>query len=131
MHVGKQFAGAAKPCLDLIHHEQYAILTANFSSPLQESRRRNDDSRLALNRLDQKRARVRSNRIAKSVRVSEGNDLESRRERPEAVAILLVSREADDRRGAAVKIVGAHDDLGLAVGNALDLVAPLARGFDR
>ena len=57
--------------------------------------------------------------------------LEARRERTEAVAILLVGREADDGDGAAVEIVGADDDLGLAVRDALDLVAPLARRLDR
>ena len=29
-----------------------------------------------------------------------------------------------------MEVVGADDDLGLALGNALDLVAPLARGLD-
>ena len=38
-----------------------------------------------------------------------------------------VGGEADDGERAAVEIVGADDDLGLAVRHALDLVAPLAR----
>ena len=66
----------------------------------------------------------------RALRIAEGNDLESGRERPEAVAVLLVGREADDGHGAAVKIVGADDDFGFAVRNAFDLVAPLAGGLD-
>ena len=53
--------------------------------------------------------------------IAEGNDLESGRERPEAVAILLVGGEADDGHRASVKVVGADDDFGFAVGNAFDL----------
>ena len=67
---------------------------------------------------------------AQGLGVAEGNDLEAGGERAEAVAVLLVGGEADDGDGAAVEVVGADDDLGLAVGNAFDLVAPLARGFD-
>ena len=46
---------------------------------------------------------------------------------PKAVARLRVGAEADDAEGAAVEIVGADDDLGLAVRHALDLVAPFAQ----
>ena len=41
-----------------------------------------------------------------------------------------IGREADDAHGAAVEIVGADDDLGLAVRHALDLVAPFADRLD-
>ena len=62
--------------------------------------------------------------------VAERNDLEAGRERTESVAVLLVAGEADDGHGASVKVVGADDDFGFAVGNAFDLVAPLARRLD-
>ena len=65
------------------------------------------------------------------MRIAEGNDFESRSEGTEAVAILFVGRKADDGDGAAMKIVGADDDLGFVLRNALDLVAPLARGLER
>ena len=39
--------------------------------------------------------------------------------------------EADDGRCAAVEVARHDDDPGLAVGHALDLVAPLARRLDR
>src|ERR1019366_5193476 len=117
--------------LDPVCKQQYLVLPADFLGLLQKSRWSNNNPRLALNRLDQKRACIRSYGIAKSIRIAEGDDLESRRERPETVAILLVGREADHGRGAPVKVIGAHDDLSLAVSNALDLVAPLARSFDR
>ena len=60
-----------------------------------------------------------------------GMMLESRCERTEAVAILLVGREADDRDGASVEVVGANDDFRFAFRNAFDLVSPLARGLHR
>src|ERR1039458_6754605 len=95
MHVGKQFASATQARLNLIRNQQYMVLPADFCGLPQKSRWRNDDSRFALNRLDQKSARVRSDGIAKSFRIAERDDLESRRERPEAIAILFVAREAD------------------------------------
>ncbi len=42
-----------------------------------------------------------------------------------------VGGEADDRRRAAVEVVGAHDDLGAVGRDALDVVAPTPRGLDR
>ena len=67
---------------------------------------------------------------AQRLDVAERDDLEARGEGAEAVAVLLLGGEADDGDGAAVEVVGADDDLGLAVRDALDLVAPLARGLD-
>ncbi len=56
---------------------------------------------------------------------------EAGRERAEAVAVLRLGGEADDGDRAAVEVAVADDDLGPPVGNALDLVAPLARGLER
>ena len=131
MLVCEEPAGASQSRLNLIDHEQHAIAPADVGRFAQKSFRRNRDAGLALNRLDQKRAGVGRDRVAQRRRIAERNDLEARRERPEAVAILLVGGEADDGDGAAVKIVGADDDLGLAIRNAFDLVAPLARGLHR
>ena len=55
---------------------------------------------------------------------------ETRRERAEVLAVLLVGREPDDRRRAPVKIVAADDDLGAVLRNAFHAIAPLARELD-
>ena len=68
-----------------------------------------------LNRLDQKGASVGRDGFAEGARIAEGNDFESRSERAKAVAILFVGREADDGDGAAMKIIGAYDDLGFVL----------------
>ena len=106
------------------------VLATDRGCLLQKAFGRNDDPGLALNRFHQKGAGVGRNRLAQRVGIAERNDLESGRERPEAIAVLLVGGEADDGHRAAVEVVGADDDFGLAIGYALDLVAPLARRLD-
>jgi len=69
--------------------------------------------------------------VGPSLRVAEGDDLEVRRERSEMVTCRRVGAEADDAKGAAVKIIGADDDLGLPVRNLLHLIAPFAHRLDR
>ena len=91
----------------------------------------NDDAGFALNRLDQKGAGVGVIASRRAARVTEGNHLEAGSEGAEAVAILLVGGKADDGDGAAVEIVGADDDFGLAFGNAFDFVSPFAGGLER
>ncbi len=121
-----------KPGLDFVRDEQHAVLRGRSRRP----RFRNPAGGMMMPASPW----IGSTRNAQvlgviaslqRVRIAEGNDLEPRRERPEAVAVLFIAREADDGRRAAVEVVGADDDLGLAVGNALDLVSPLARGLDR
>ena len=107
------------------------ILTADFCGFAKKSFAGNDDSGFALNRFHEKCARVVSDGFAEGASIAEGNYFEAGSERAEAVAILLVGREAHDGNGAAVKIVGTDDDLGFSFGNALDLVTPLASGLDR
>ncbi len=132
VHVGEELAGAAEAGLDFVGHEAGRRFCGRWpTASFEETRGRNDDAGLALNRLDQEGAGVGRDGCAQRVGVAEGDDLEAGSERAEAVAVLLVGREADDGDGAAVEVVGADDDLGLAVGNAFDLVAPLARGLDR
>ena len=69
------------------------------------------------------------------VGVAERHADEAGRERAEAVAVLRFARKADDGRRAPGEVAGGDDDLGASVGDALDLVAPLAcrldRGLDR
>ena len=47
------------------------------------------------------------------------------------VTCRRVGAEADDPKGAAVKIIGADDDLGLPVRHPLHLIAPFAHRLDR
>src|SRR5207249_8824456 len=56
--------------------------------------------------------------------------LESGSKWPEAVAVLRVGREADDRNRAAMEVVLAGDDLGLSLMDALDAITPLARRLE-
>src|SRR6185312_16320660 len=62
---------------------------------------------------------------------AEGDDLEARRERSEMVTCRRVGAEADDAKGAAVKIIGADDDFSLPVRHSLHLIAPFAHRLDR
>ena len=84
-----------------------------------------------LHRLHQEGDGVRCDGAGKRVGVAEGDGAEAGREGTEAVAILVLGREADDRDGAAMEVVGADQDLRLPGGDALDQVAPLACGFER
>ena len=113
-----------------------AISSTRFSrqisaASLQKAFRRNNDAGFALNRFDQESAGVGSDGLAQALRIAKRNDLEARRERSEAVAILLVGGKADDGHGSAMEVVGADDDLRLTVGDAFDLIAPLARRLHR
>ena len=76
--------------------------------------------------LHEESAGVRSDRLAQGFDIAERDYFKSRGKGTEAVAILLVGREAHDRHGAAMEIVRAHDDLGFAVRDTFHLVAPLA-----
>ena len=60
-----------------------------------------------------------------------GDDPEAGGERAEALPGQRVGGEADDGGGAAVEVAGRHDDVRLARGHALDVVAPLAGHLDR
>ena len=115
MHVGEEFAGASQAGLNFVGHQQHAILAADFRRFAEKSLGRKYDSGLALNRLDQKGASVRGDGFAQGASVAEGNDFEPRSERAKAVAILFVAGEAHDGDGAAMKIVGADNDLGFVL----------------
>jgi hypothetical protein len=117
--------------LDLVEHEQHVVLAAERARRGKVARRRNDDARLGLNRLDEKRDRVLGQRRAQRVKIAEVDELEARRERAEVLAVLRFGREADDRRRTAVKVVAAHDDLGTVVRHALGAITPLACELER
>src|SRR5205823_5881623 len=93
--------------------------------------RRDDDTALALDGLEEHADRVLVDRRGERFRVAERHAPESRREGTESLAVLILGAEPDDGRGAAVEVVPAHDDLGPAVGDALLLVAPLPDQLDR
>jgi len=101
------------PAWILVADEQHAARPAQRLGLLEEPGRRDDDAGLALDGLDEERGRVRRDGGLERGGVAVGDDDEPRRERAEAVAVLLVGGEADDRRGAPVEVVGAHDDLRL------------------
>jgi hypothetical protein len=128
--VGEHLAGAAQAALDLVADQQHVVLLAEGRGLLEEALGRNDDAGLALNGLDDEGAGVRRDGRFESLGVAEGDDLEARGEGAEAVLVLVLGREAHDGRGAAVEVVGADDDLGLVLLDALDLVAPLTRALD-
>ena len=102
------------------------VSTADFRRLLEVSRRWNENSGFPLNWFHQKCACVRRDCGAKRVDITKRNDLEPRREWTEAVAVLFVGGEANDRDRASMKIVGTNNNFSLAVGDALYFVAPLA-----
>ena len=106
-------------------------MPAELSSLAEKPGGRNDDAGLALDRLDEECAGVGIDGVAQGLDVAVGDDPEPRCEGAEAIAIMLVGREANDGDGAAVEVAGADNDLGLVLRDALDFVAPLARGLDR
>src|SRR6266404_5971278 len=99
--------------------------------PREITRWRDDDAGFPLDRLDEEGDRVWRDRLLQRLGVAEGDDPKARRERPEMITCRRVGAEADDAEGAAVKIVGADDDLGLPVRHPLHLVAPFAHRLDR
>ena len=127
VHEGEQFSGTPEARLNFVGDQQHAVFAAYLGGLFQEACGRNDDSGFALDWLDQEGAGVGRDGVAQGLGIAEWNHFEARRERAETVAILLVGREADDGDGAPVEIIGADDDLCLALGDAFDLVAPLAR----
>src|SRR5215472_7841420 len=131
MLLREQLAGAAEPGLDLVEDQHHVVRTAEFAYLREIAGRWNDDAGFPLDRLDEEGDRVRRDRSLQRRGVAEGDDLEARRERPEMFACRWVGAEADDAEGASVEVVGADDDLGLPVRHTLDLVTPLAHGFDR
>src|SRR6202011_2174614 len=124
-------AGATEPGLHLIENEKDALGVAEAAQPSEPAGRRHDDAGLALNGLDQHRRRPRPDRALDGGKIAERDGAETRRERAKAVTIIRFARERDHRRGAAVEIAVGDNDLGAVADNALDAIAPAARGLDR
>src|ERR1700742_2527631 len=131
MLLGEQLAGPAEPGLDLVEDQHHVMRGAELAYLSEIAGWRNDDAGFPLDRLDQKGDGVRRDRLRQRPGVAEGDDPESRRERPEMIARRRVGAEADDTEGASVEVFGADDDLGLPVRHTLHLVAPFAHGLDR
>src|SRR5690606_22362436 len=127
----EQLARAAQAGLNLVEHQQHAVLGAKRASGGEIAGRRDVDTRLGLNRLDEKRDGARSDRALEGGDVAEVDRHEARRERPEVLTVLRLAREADDRRRTTVEVVAADDDLGLVLRHAFHTIAPFARDLDR
>ena len=128
---GEQFARAAETGLNLVGDQQRVVFAAKIGDPGEVALGRNDDPALTLDRFDQHADHVGVHRLADRLEITVRQHRETRRERPVTVLVLRLVGEADNRRGAAVEVAGKDEDLGLAVRNTLDLVAPLPRRLDR
>ena len=127
----QELARAPHSRLDLVADQQHAALAADPRALREITPRRHDDASLALDGLDQEGGGVRRDCRFQRAHVAERNRSETGSERAETVAELRLRGEADDGDRAAVKIAVADDDFGAAVGDAFDLVAPLARSLER
>lgn len=127
---GEQLARAPESGLDFIAEEEGMVLVAEFASVTKVALRRYVDASFSLDRLDQEGHGVAGEGRLESFDVTEGHNLEARGERTEAIAVLVFRGEADDGGCSSVEVVCTDDDLGLASGDALDLVAPLADRLD-
>jgi len=116
VHVGKELAGSSQTGLNLVHHQQDIFLAADVRRLPEKSFRWDDDSSLALDGLYQKSASVGGDGVAEGMSISEWNDFEPWREWAKAIAILFAGGKAYDSDGAAMEIVGAHNDLGFVLG---------------
>ncbi len=81
--------------------------------------------------LDEECRGARRDRLRERVGVAVGNGQQAGWKRPESVPVLRLGRQAGHRDRPTVEIAVAADDLGAALGDALDPVAPLARRLDR
>ena len=128
----EELAGAAHAGLDLVADQQHVALAADARALREIARRRHDDAAFALDRLDQERRGVAADRARERVGVAERNRAGSRGANGPKPSRYCGS---DEKPTIVIerpwKLLRAHDDLGAVGGNALDLVAPLARGLER
>src|SRR3546814_7062479 len=89
--VSEQLAAAAHAALDLVEHQQQAVLVADGTQGAQIVEVGGADAALALNRLDQHRAGFGANRVAQLVHVAEGHEVEAFGDRAGALQVLLVA----------------------------------------
>ncbi len=127
---GKELAGTAQAGLNLVHDQENVVGLADVLGRLQVAVRGHQDTGFALDGFDHKGTGVGGDGLLQGLDVAKGHDFEAGREGPEAIFILGLGGAADDGGGAAVEVVFADDDFGLVLGDALDLVAPLAGGLN-
>ena len=120
-----------RPGLDLVGDHQHVGLVAQRAHLAEEALRRHDHAALALDRLEQHGDRRLVDRGADRGDVAVRHHPEARRVRRVAGRRVGVVAEADDRGRAAVEVALHHDDRGLRLGDALDVVAPAAADLDR
>jgi len=126
----QQRAGAAEAGLNLIGDEQDVVGGANLGRALQVARRGHAHAPFALDRLDQEGDGVGRDGLFQRVGVIVRDHDEAGGQRAELLFVLRFAGEADQGGGAPGEVAFADDDLGLVVGHALHLVAPLAGGLD-
>ncbi len=127
---GEEPAGAAETRLDLVGDEGDPALPADLGRPGQIAVRGNHHAALALDRLHHEADGVLGDGRLEGVHVAVGHELEARGEGPEALPVLVLRGEADDRRRPAVEVPFADDDLGPVRGHALRPIAPLPDRLD-
>ncbi len=115
----KPTAGSSEPRLDFIQDQQHAPLAAHGPDLAQEAVRRNHDAGFALDRLEQHRAGVLVDEMAKA-----GT------ERPEVRAVSLFGGKSDDRGRAPVEVSAGHRDFGRIRRDSLHPITPAPNRLD-
>ena len=127
--VREELAGTANAGLDLVHHQQQAMLIAQIAQPAQEARWRQPHAALALNGLDQNARRLRPDERLDRFQIAPRRLIKALHLRAEAVDILGVAARRDGGERAPVE--------GALEGNQMKLFGMtarrviLARGLDR
>ena len=106
MLVSKQLARAAEPGLDLIADEEHVVFAADRGDLGEIACRRNDDTGLALDGLDQKGGGVGRNGSPQRFGVSEWNAAKSGCKRSKPVTVLRLGGKTDHTDGAAMEVAG-------------------------
>ena len=127
--IGEQLAGAAHAALHLVEDQQHAVLVAQRAQAFQKLVRRHAHAALALDRLDQDRGGVRTDRLLHRLEIAERHLVEAVDHRAEAFEVFLLSAGRERRERAAMEGALEGDDA-VAVGLAVHGVE-LARGLDR
>ena len=125
----EEFARAADTCLHFVEHQQEAVLIAELAQAFETLRRHGADAALALDRLDQDRARLRTNGLFQSLMIAEGHLIKAVNGRAEAFEIFLVAAGRDGRQRAPVEGPFKSDDPVFFRMSAGGLI--FARHFDR
>ena len=102
--------GTSHPRLHLIENQQSPAGIGDFPKPLEKPFRRQIDTTLALDRLNQDRTGLRTGHVADSIEIVEGNVVEAGHQWPHALVILgLSSRGGGTERSAVETVVEGND----------------------